>query len=297
MEGPQIVFVTGLGRSGTTLLQNMLAAHSQIHFPPETHFFKRYLLPRLLNRQAPGLKELAVDSYFHRLPQEKQDFILTHNPKNLEHWRALFLEIMRGKREPVLGDKDNEYVRYVPQLARLFPGALLVHLVRNPFNVLASRRKAEWGKHRSVAFHAAEYRYYISRLRAEGPRYFGSRYIEFSYESLLKNPEARLAPLLRQFGLHFEAEMLDFHHKAQELVADDERTWKDNLRKPLQEDDPYRWRESLKEQEVALVQKGLEDFFTQYHYEQVTEKPALDAWLRSRVIERAFQWKTCKESL
>ena len=33
------IFIVGCPRSGTTLLQSLLAAHPQIHSFPETHFF------------------------------------------------------------------------------------------------------------------------------------------------------------------------------------------------------------------------------------------------------------------
>ena len=37
------IFVVGVGRSGTSLVQSMLAAHSQVAFPPEMQFVRRYL--------------------------------------------------------------------------------------------------------------------------------------------------------------------------------------------------------------------------------------------------------------
>ena len=37
------IFIVGVGRSGTSLLQAMLNAHSKITFTPETHFIKSYL--------------------------------------------------------------------------------------------------------------------------------------------------------------------------------------------------------------------------------------------------------------
>ena len=37
------VLVCGIGRSGTSLLQSMLNAHHDLCFPPETHFFRRFV--------------------------------------------------------------------------------------------------------------------------------------------------------------------------------------------------------------------------------------------------------------
>ena len=39
------IFIVGVARSGTTLLQSMLASHPEIHSFPETHFFVK--LPKI----------------------------------------------------------------------------------------------------------------------------------------------------------------------------------------------------------------------------------------------------------
>ena len=46
-----IIFIIGVGRSGTTLLQSMLHSHSEIHFSPETHFVKRFLNPEIHHKK------------------------------------------------------------------------------------------------------------------------------------------------------------------------------------------------------------------------------------------------------
>ena len=43
------LFIVGVGRSGTSLLQSMMAAHSKIVMMPETSFVRRYLVTSLLS--------------------------------------------------------------------------------------------------------------------------------------------------------------------------------------------------------------------------------------------------------
>jgi len=76
MAEPQIVFITGVGRSGTTLLQSMLHAHSQVHFPPETHFFKRHILPFMLKGRLPTREVLQEDGYLQRLSPAFRQMVL-----------------------------------------------------------------------------------------------------------------------------------------------------------------------------------------------------------------------------
>ena len=42
-HGIRPIFIVGVGRSGTSLLQSMLHAHPYISFLPETHFFRHYV--------------------------------------------------------------------------------------------------------------------------------------------------------------------------------------------------------------------------------------------------------------
>ncbi len=52
MTDARSIFVVGVGRSGTSLLQSMLAAHSELAFPPETGFLRRYGADSTITRLA-----------------------------------------------------------------------------------------------------------------------------------------------------------------------------------------------------------------------------------------------------
>ena len=52
------VFIVGCPRSGTTLLQAMLASHETVYSFPETHFFKKY----------PG-EVLAISTFWSAHPE------------------------------------------------------------------------------------------------------------------------------------------------------------------------------------------------------------------------------------
>ena len=43
-ENPKKIFIVGVGRSGTSLLQSMFASHPEVKFIPETAFIRRYVL-------------------------------------------------------------------------------------------------------------------------------------------------------------------------------------------------------------------------------------------------------------
>mgnify|MGYP000235828745 CR=1 FL=1 len=72
MANQGVIFLTGVGRSGTTMLQSMLHSHSEINFSVETHFIKRYVLPFLLNGEIVKGDTLKEDKFFQRLSEQKQ---------------------------------------------------------------------------------------------------------------------------------------------------------------------------------------------------------------------------------
>ncbi|NVK03983.1 MAG: sulfotransferase [Flavobacteriia bacterium] len=293
-----VVFITGVGRSGTTVLQSMLHSHSAFHFSPETHFFKRYILPFQLKKKTPSVQDLSQDTYLNRLSESQRESLFKMKMDSIDELKSAFQAIMSGGESASFsGDKDTEYVRYFPHLKRLFPDAYMIHIVRDPRDVVASRLKTEWGAKRSLEFHIAEYQYYLKKVRAEGPALFGDRFIELKYEDLLEAPEEQLSSILSKFGETFEPQMLEFYKNDSGLVAEDEKKWKGNVSKPLQQKNSGKWKASFSPKEAALIQKGIKSFFQEMNYELVDVKPSPAKRLKVRVLKKLFAGKTLKEQL
>lgn len=295
-----VIFLTGVGRSGTTVLQSMLHSHSQISFSVETHFVKRYVVPFLLSGKKPNPEEIQKDRFIHRLSPQKQSELLESKYSNLEDLRGAFLKMLKPEDRnsvPFLGDKDTEHVRYFSHIKKFFPDAFMIHIIRDPRDVVASRLKTEWGAKRSLEFHIAEYQYYLKKVRREGERLFGEKFYELKYEDLLEDPQLILTDVLEELGLTFEPEMLDFYKNVNELVSEDEKKWKGNVDKPLNKSNKGKWRDSLDDSDAAILQHGLEDFFEEMGYDMVSAKIQMIQKLKVQAIKQLFVGKTLKERL
>lgn len=298
MEGRQLVFVTGVGRSGTTLLQSMLHAHSQIHFPPETHFFKRYVLPFLLYGKRPGWNELENDEYLKRLDPALRQMVIEAPLQIVQDYREVFVKILQGSDNEVLfGDKDTEYVRYIPHVKKVYPKARWLHIIRDPRDVIASRLQTEWGGKRGLAFHVAEYQYYIAKVQRDLKQCFPKTHHELRYEDLLAQPEEELQRVMDFLQLPFEPQMLSFYKGSATLVAKNEEKWKQKVSQPLDAKNHGKWRESLSLRQAALIEEGLQTFMEEYQYVPVGQKCDLPQRLQRNVWRCAFQYKTWKETL
>lgn len=248
------LLVCGVGRSGTSLLQAMLAAHPEIVFPPETQFFRRYVAdPVARNSLEQGtLEDLAdaldADERLARSGFSSSDLLAEETAGDIDllrvHRRLLVLSAEREGGHYV-GDKDPKNLEHLPALHAAFPGAFVLHVVRDPRDVVLSRTKADWSSHRPWWMHALVLREQLRRGRQRGPALFTDRYIEVRYEKLVADPERVLRDLVRRIGLPWSAEMLAFDKQADRLVDPSELQWKSALFGPLLSDNTEKWRREL----------------------------------------------------
>jgi len=257
------IFVVGVGRSGTSLVQSMLAAHSQVAFPPEMQFVRRYLgRGRLARAHARGGTAavrvvLEADDRVGRLGLDL-DRVLSRYAggpfSEADLYETLLTAYAEMQGKPRAGDKDPRCVEFLPLLARHWPGAHVVHVIRDPRDVLASKKKAAWSRHRSVLTHVFANRVQLRAGRRDGPRLYGPRYHEVVYEELLADPEAVLHDLTGRLGLPYEGRMLEFAEAAEALVSADELAWKRETLGPLLAANAGKWRLELSPWEADLAE-------------------------------------------
>ncbi len=284
------VFVVGVGRSGTSLIQSMLHAHPEIAVLPETHFFRKYLA-RPLNRWR---HELAGAEAFRRTLLDDDEYQRVEIPAHetlipfLNGGRALdlcevytrLLRLYRVREETtVVGEKDPRLIDYLPKVKRAFPDARIVHIVRDPRDVLLSRRNAEWSSGRPDWIHALTYHAQITRGRTDGRRTFGEGYMEIRYEDLVMRPEETLRAVAEHVGVGYTDAMLAFQESAEALVGEKERDWKAETTGPLLQDNTEKWRGRLSPWQIRLTERACAPAFDWFGYETAGEDIGLSrAW-------------------
>jgi hypothetical protein len=154
------------------------------------------------------------------------------------------------------GDKDPRMVEHLGLLHRIFPDAHCVHVIRDPRDVLASKKAAEWSRNRHVLRHALAGHVQLRAGRREGRRHFGDRYVEVFYEDVLRDPETALRQLCWGVGMPYDAAMLEFRQAAASLVAPEEMQWKAETLGPLLTGNVDKWRSVLTPAEALLAEKA-----------------------------------------
>ncbi len=205
-EPPPFPFIVGCGRSGTTLLRAMLDAHPDLAIPDEVGFVVRYARPHYALRygwprrfDAGRCAELFSPTVVPAVGAADPDVLASRSDRLRQRvvrrrWSAGCTAVAaehRGK--PRFGDKTPMHVLHLPRLARMFPEARFVHIIRDGRDVALSYLSVAWGpddrsrRRPSVAAQRGHGRRAGARL---GP----GRYHEVRYEELVADPEPVAAP-------------------------------------------------------------------------------------------------------
>lgn len=199
----RILFVYGCPRSGTTWVQLLLDRHPAVATAPETHIFSFYLnrLRRQWRHELEGSERGAQGSAgLSRLLSEDE-----------------FDEVCRGAAESVLRriarcdpgaswvvEKSPQHARQSEWIARLFPEALFLHVIRDPRDTVASLLAAgrTWGRDWAPANPVDAARYWSRHVESgRRNRALGKRYREVRFESLEEDAEGELAGILAWLDL------------------------------------------------------------------------------------------------
>jgi tetratricopeptide (TPR) repeat protein len=194
-ERPRPIFVFGLPRSGTTITERVLAAHSRVTAMGETPSFSRAMKMALGQRKRthPGVEDIRA-------------------ARTLD-W-SIAAELYLGNVAYLLDGADTftektpHNYEFAGLIAKAFPEAALVHVRRAPMDSLFGTYRlmfGEGGYHWSYSFeHLAEnYRQY-RRVMDHWRACLGDRLIEVTLEELAADSDTQIRQLLQRVGLEFE---------------------------------------------------------------------------------------------
>lgn len=248
---PDPIFVGGVPRSGTTLLRVILDTHPRIYCGTELRIIQALSnLSVGAEQSAGGILESAYGVPLARTREIFAELVIMFlRPA----WQA------SGKAR--VAEKTPWNLLAFPQLHRLFPRSPLIHVIRDPRDVVASRleqdRRAAEGKKidlLALARHrASEWvnAMAVRRQMRSDPQ-LASRYFELRYEDLVRTPEPVLRQLFAFLEEDFDPAVLGFHRRQREVSGSEE--WSaEAVQRPLFESSIGRWKKDLDESQQAAI--------------------------------------------
>jgi len=197
--GREVIFIVGMPRSGSTLFEQILAAHPQVEGGSELPDLGIVIQQESVRRGVPypqWIPDASAEDW-HRLGRAYL--------ARTAHWRAT---------RPRFTDKLPENWKHAGILAVMLPGAIVIETRRDPLETAWSCFKQQFYNQPHFANTLADVGAYLrgceramDAWRTRDP----ARIRLHRYEALLADPETGVRSLLADCGLDFDPACLSFH--------------------------------------------------------------------------------------
>jgi tetratricopeptide (TPR) repeat protein len=198
---PSPIFIIGLPRSGSTLVEQILASHSGVEGTFE--------LPNLLSI----VREFDHADAVHDAYPE---IVCGAPPEHLGNLGRRYIEEtapLRGAR-PYFIDKMPNNFSHVGLIQAILPRAVIIDARRHPMDACFSTYKQHFAEGQSFSYDLDDlgryYRCYLS-LMDHWDAVLPGKVLHLQYEQLIRDPEAQIRRILSHCSLPFEQACLSFH--------------------------------------------------------------------------------------
>jgi tetratricopeptide (TPR) repeat protein len=214
------IFIVSLPRSGSTLIEQILASHSQVEGTMELPD-----MPALANRAASqGIATLTEDQ------------VRALGEEYLERTR-----IQRKTARPFFIDKLPNNWAHVGFIRLILPGATIIDARRHPIGCCLSNFKQHFAHGQAFTYDLTDIGRYYTDYAALMRHYDGvlpGHVHRVFYEAMVDDTEAEVRALLTHAGLEFEPACLRFHETERAVrTASSEQ-----VRQPIFRDGVEQWR-------------------------------------------------------
>jgi hypothetical protein len=215
------VFVVGCPRSGTTLVQTVLDSHPSLSVPYEADVLVDIPLgPRSGHAGAAEALSIAaahpsceVHRFDTRAARTACDEFGITDAAGAMRVLAASQALARGKKR--WGTKTPKAVLYLGELARIYPDAQFVHVIRDGRDSASSQARVF---HYSAVQGALLWRTGLRAGRRAGSALGPDRYLEVRLEEFLSSPEEQIRRMCAFLGEDFDPSLLSFNSTARDRV-------------------------------------------------------------------------------
>ncbi len=234
-DRPAPIFILGLFRSGSTLVERILAAH-----PSVTSGGELALLPWLI----------------HTIGNDPAT-ISEASPDTVSGWRDTYLAALQAARpgSGLVTDKRPDNFLHIGLIKAMFPDARIIHTTRDPMDVGLSNLFLHLDGSMAYAGDLADTGHWIrahDRLMAHWKALYPADILTVDYDALVRDPRPAMEQVLSFCGLDWDDACLDFHRAGGAVRT--ASVWQ--VREPLYQRSSGRWR--AYEQHLGPLRKALD---------------------------------------
>jgi len=221
-EAPDPIFIVGMPRAGSTLVEQILSSHSLVEGTAEL----------------PDMPTLA---------RSRKPYPLSASELTPDERRALGEEylkrtsVQRRTDRPFFIDKLPNNWMFVPFIHLVLPNAKIIDARRHPLGCCFSSFRQHFARGQDFTYDLGDLgRYYSDyvRLMAHVDSVLPGRVHRVIYERMVEDTESEVRALLAHCGLQFEPQCLEFH-KTERAVR---TASSEQVRRPIYKDATEEWR-------------------------------------------------------
>jgi tetratricopeptide (TPR) repeat protein len=247
---PDPIFILGLPRSGSTLLEQILASHSQVEGTQELADIQRIVLD--LQGRDPDLDDPRYPAALVEMTE--QDF------RRLGEKYLADTKIYRGSK-PFFIDKMPNNFRHVGLIHLMLPKARIIDARREPMACCFSNLKQLFAQGQEFTYSVEDIaRYYRTYLdvMAHWDRALPGRVLRVHHEDLIDDLEGQVRRMLDYCGLDFDPGCLAFHKTERSVRTPSS----EQVRQPIFRDGLDQWRKF--ESQLEPLRDALGDALVRY---------------------------------
>ncbi|HWA88838.1 MAG TPA: sulfotransferase [Rhizomicrobium sp.] len=246
------IFVVGLPRAGSTLLEQILSSHSMIEGTME--------LPNITSLARHLNEDNSTDTESPNYP----DLLGYLDADEFERRGIEYIETTRSHRKlgrPYFVDKMPNNYAHIPLIHLILPNAKIFDARRHPMGSCFSNYKQHFARGQHFTYALSDvgkyYRDYVE-LMAFYDRLLPGKVHRVIYEQLVSDPEKEIRRIFEYLGLPFEEQTLRFHETERAVrTASSEQ-----VRMPLYKSGVDHWKNF--EPWLGPLKTALGDVLTQY---------------------------------
>ncbi|MGL4504067.1 MAG: sulfotransferase family protein [Planktothrix sp.] len=240
------IFLVGCPRSGTTLLQSLLAAHPQIASFPESHFFQS------LAPAQPWIQYLGIGLASRRRARYRiEEFLANMGRKQMidqclppwaifmSQYTSAFTKILDcltlGEGKTLWVEKTPGHLHHIEEIQKFVKEVNFIHIIRHGADNVASlyevtQKHSQWGGSRNID--QCIDRWIEDAQITQGYLTY-SNHTGVRYENLVESPKSVLIDLCEFLDISFDENMLTQYGKMSKGVVRADEAWKASVGDPI----------------------------------------------------------------
>ena len=231
------IFILGLPRSGSTLIEQILASHSLIEGTQEL----------------PNIMAISRDIKLIDRKNGYPDNLLKLNQSSFDELGKKYIDETKWARssKPFFIDKMPNNFFHIGLIKLILPKAKIIDARRNPMDACFSCFKQYFAKGQHFTYDlddiARYYKDYV-RLMDFWNKLFPDEIFTIQYEQIIENPNDRISDLLEFCNVKFEDNCLNFHKSKRAVKT----ASSEQVRQPMYKTGINYWRNYIKNLDVLL---------------------------------------------